>query len=341
MLKQFLRLVDGKKVFLATHWDADGVTSGALIYHTIKNKAKSVKTISKGKVFRIDPEDIPPETEIVICTDIQPSQDIDIQVIFIDHHPLEEGMKKNLIFSLHDPNAQSCALLIWEKLLNQTDEPYFVFLTLLGFFGDGGKNAEIPIELEVQAMNSFPELMKPNIGYGGETYLEIEKYVSALNTGKRMHWEGTVPLELLKSIDSHEPFIYNTHPLAWEIDNYKKELRNLYGMKLNIQDMGDIDVARISCDKNVQGALCARNMDGKPIMVLNEYDDNIIASMRVPDNVDFDAGSFLNTFVGKIPNLIGGGHEKAGGISFPAQHYDAFIGLLKGGMDKAEGRIVK
>jgi len=330
MLKQFLDLVKGKNVFLATHWDADGVTSGAMIYHIIKSKAKNVKTISKGKVFRIDKEDVPQDTEIVICTDVQPSEKIEQPVIYIDHHPLEKGIKKDYIFSLHEESAQSCALLIWEKLLNQTDDSYFLFLTLLGYFGDGGKNKDIPIELEVKAMNSFPELMKPNIGYEGETYLEIERYVSSLNTGKRMHWEGTVPFELLKSIDSYEPFIHGTHPLAKEINNYKKTLRSLYDMRLNIEDMKHLHFAKIECDKNVQGVLCARNMKNKPIMILNNYDeDKMMASMRVPDNLDFDAGSYLQNFIGEIPDLLAGGHEKAGGLTFPAQYFPEFMNLLR------------
>lgn len=330
MLDKFLNLVKGKNVFLATHWDADGVTSGAMIYHAIKSKAKCVKTLSKGKVFRIDKEDIPKNIDIVICTDVQPSEQIDLPVIYIDHHPLEKGTKNKFLFSIHDENAQSCALLIWEKLLKQTDEPYFLFLTLLGFFGDGGKNTDIPIELEVKAMDNFPELMKPNVSYDGDTYLEIEKYVSALNTGKRMHWEGTVPFELLKSIDSYEPFVNCTHPLAKEIDGYKKELRNLYNMSLKIEELDHLDFAKIKCDKNIQGALCARNMKDKPIMVMNNYDgNNILASMRVPDGVDFDAGEYLQNFIGKIPDLIAGGHQKAGGLSFPAEHLGNFMSLLR------------
>jgi hypothetical protein len=330
MLDKFLGLIEDKNVFLATHWDADGVASGALIYHTIKNRAKSVKTISKGKVFRIDPEDIPEDSEIVICTDIQPSERITQDVIYIDHHPLEEGVMRNFLFSIHEVDAQSCALLIWEKLLNQTDDVYFLFLTLLGYFGDGGKNTEIPIELEVKAMEVFPELMKPNLSYHGDTYLEIERYVSALNTGKRMHWEGTVPFELLKSIDSYEPFVYKTHPLSWEIENYKRELRGLYKMKLNLKKAGSINFASITCNKNIQGVLCSRYLNGRPVLVMNKYDkNNVMGSMRVPDDLDFDAGQFLQQFVGTIPELVAGGHEKAGGLSFPAEHYERFIEILE------------
>ena len=51
--------------------------------------------------------------------------------------------------------------------------------------------------------------------------------------------------------------------------------------------------------------------------------------MRVPDDLEFDAGVFLNKFVGKIPGLVGGGHGKAGGLTFPKEHYHDFLTMLR------------
>ena len=56
--QKLISLVKDKKVMIATHWDADGVTSGALLYHIIKGHAKEIHTISKGEVFRIRKEDV-------------------------------------------------------------------------------------------------------------------------------------------------------------------------------------------------------------------------------------------------------------------------------------------
>ena len=39
-LKELISLVKDKEVFLAVHYDADGITSGSLIYHLIKDHAK-------------------------------------------------------------------------------------------------------------------------------------------------------------------------------------------------------------------------------------------------------------------------------------------------------------
>jgi hypothetical protein len=336
MINKFLQLIDGKKVFLATHWDADGVASGAIIYHLIKDRAKSVSTLSKGEVFIIEPADIPKDAEIVICTDIHCSADISQPVIYIDHHPDGDdeipspGQKKeSYLMKIHDKNARSCTLVIWEKLIKKTDNPYFVFLTLMGFFGDGGTAIEIPAELELKALEMFPELMEQKQSrYREGNYLEIQKYVSALNTGKRMHWSGQVPFELLKSIDSHEPFIYYQHPLAVELQRYKDHLREYYSMSVKKKKLDNIEYATIVCDKNIQGVLCQKHMDGKPMLVMNTRNGKVIGSMRVPDDLDFDAGVFLEQFNGQIPSYIGGGHEKAGGLTVDKEHYDEFIELI-------------
>ncbi|MBW2987366.1 hypothetical protein KY336_02335 [Candidatus Woesearchaeota archaeon] len=326
-----MELIENKNVFLGTHWDADGVSSGAIIYHLIKDRAKSVKTLSKGDVFVIEKEDVPDDCDIVICTDIHVSREIEKPAIYIDHHPIENGeFKKDFELVIHDKDAQSCTLVIWENLIKETDDAYLIFLTLLGYFGDGGSRDEIPIELEVKAMDAFPELMvrKPSFYSNGE-YLTIERYVSSLNVGKRVHWSGQVPLELFKAIDSWEPFVYNTHPLAKELQNLKFELRDLYKMPVDITNLNHLDYIKIDCDKNIQGVLCARHMKDKPILVMNRFNDVIMGSMRVPDDLDFDAGQFLERFSDKIPGFVGGGHERAGGFTFPIEYYEAFMKHLK------------
>ena len=212
---ELLSLVKGKKVFIAAHWDADGVASAALIYHLIKPHAKDINTTSKGLVFQVFEEDIKGDYDLVICVDIHPSQELDPQkVIYIDHHPSENN---NFLLTIHDDTSQSCSLLVWQELLHDTNNPYFIFLTLVGYFGDNGNRESIPPELQVKAQkllktktrNGIHDLMeKKNSYYSKGYYYEIEKYVSYLNTGKRMHWSGNIPLELFKNIDSYQPFIY-------------------------------------------------------------------------------------------------------------------------------------
>jgi hypothetical protein len=328
MLKKLLELVEGKNVLIGTHWDADGVASGAILYHLIKKKAKSVKTISKGDVFVIEAEDVPKNAEVVVCTDIHASSSIKQPVIYIDHHPADES-DGNYAIKMHDDEAQSCTLVIWEHLIKNTDNPYFVFLTLMGFFGDGGSYLDLPPELELKALDMFPELMQEKKSYYNDgNYLEIQKYVSALNTGKRMHWSGQVPLELLKSIESHEPFIYYSHPLAKELERYKSDLREYYSMALDKIDLDLLEYAIIACDKNIQGVLCQKHMNGKPLLVMNLYNGRIIGSMRVPEDIDFNAGEFLEGFNGRVPTFVGGGHEKAGGLTVDKKYLDAFLSAI-------------
>ncbi|MBW3016921.1 hypothetical protein KY316_00990, partial [Candidatus Woesearchaeota archaeon] len=274
MLKKLLELVDGKKVFIGTHWDADGIASGAIVYHLIKQKAKSVKTLSKGDVFLIEADDVPKNTDIVICTDIHASDGIKQPVIYIDHHPVGEDefemhvdeSKIKYVMKVHDDKAQSCTLVLWENFLKDIDNPYYVFLTLMGFFGDNGHHLQLPVELETRALDAFPELLELKKSYyGNGSYMEIQKYVSALNTGKRMHWSGQVPLELFKSIDSHHAFVFNQHPLAIELQRYKYDLREYYSMAVNKIDIGKLEYAMIVCDKNIQGVLCQKHQNGKPV----------------------------------------------------------------------------
>ena len=73
MSEKFQELVDhvkGKHLHIATHWDCDGVTSGAILYHLLKPHAGKITTISKGDVFQIFNKDCPAEADVIICSDI-------------------------------------------------------------------------------------------------------------------------------------------------------------------------------------------------------------------------------------------------------------------------------
>ncbi|MBI4448157.1 DHH family phosphoesterase [Candidatus Woesearchaeota archaeon] len=321
-----------KRVTLCTHWDTDGVTSAALIYHLIKNDAKQVNTVTKGKKFLIEPEDVKQETDVIICTDIQPSKnlkDLKKKIVYIDHHPTTE---KGFDLTIYDETAQSTTLVVFEKIMgNTTKNPYYLFLTLLGFFGDGGDRENIPAELHVLSNQLIPELMQKrdsfynNKGY----YYEIERYVSLLNLGKRVFWSGDIPLELLKSLESYEPIIYNLHPLTQELYKYKSEMREIYEQEIELKELSGINYCIISNERNVQGVLAAKHINDKPIMVLNEKEGEIIGSFRVPEASDFDAGEFLNKFNNKINGFLGGGHCKAGGFTMPKEALKDFFELLK------------
>ncbi len=333
------KLVEGKKVFLATHWDADGVTSGALVYHLIKPFAKEIETVSKGETFLVNKEDVKGDPDVIICTDIKPGDIDHKKTIYIDHHPWDkDGVEENeYLYCIFDKDMQSCSLLIWHELLQDTTNPYYIFLTLVGYFGDGGNREEIPVELQMladkylkhQTSVGVHDLMeKKNSRFSEGYYYEIERYVSALNTGKRMHWSGDIPFELLKNISSYKPYIYKMHPIAQQLNDYRYQLRNHYDMQIKLFDKKKIQYAMIESDKNIQGVLCARYLKDKPIIVLNKRNGSIIASMRVPDDVEFDAGEFLGQLNGKIPSLVGGGHEKAAGVTLKEEDLDKFLDFL-------------
>jgi len=333
-LDTLISLIKGKRVFLGCHWDADGVTSGGMIYHLIKPHAKSVHTVSKGHVFLIEPDDIPrdirEDIDYVITADIQPSDKFDpSKVIYIDHHPYD---KKEFAMTIHEPDMQSCSIMIWDRLIENSkhaDDPYFVFLSLVGYFGDGGKRNAIPAELQVRANDMMPRLMKPrNSYYGNGTYLPIETYVSLLNIGKRAHWSGDLPLSLVKDSTTIAPIVNKQHHLINELEHYRSILKGHYSMSVDFIDKKSFRYGVIECMMNVQGVLCARHMNGKPIIVLNKLKGKVIGSMRVPDDYEFDAGAFLEKFTAVIPDFEGGGHEKAGGFSLKNDDLDLFLSEL-------------
>ncbi|MFH1849049.1 MAG: DHH family phosphoesterase [archaeon] len=328
-LNKLISLVSGKKVFLCAHWDADGICSGAIIYHLIKSHAMDIQTLSKGDIFLVTEDDVKGNPDIIISVDIQPSMALDpAKTAYIDHHPKEDS--EIYAYSIHDENAKSTTLLIWDELIRHTENPYLIFLVLMGYFGDGGSIDEVPQELRSKAEKLLPDMMvrRPSRFSSGD-YYEIERFVSVLNIGKRMFWSGNLPLEMLKDISDHRPFVCGEHPIAKELQKCREELRQIYNMDLSFVSLTDIDYAIIQCDKNVQGVLCARHLQDRPIMILNRFNSNVIGSLRVPAKCKFNAGSFLSYYNSKIESFQGGGHEKAAGFTLADRDLPGFIELLK------------
>lgn len=326
-LEKLISLVKNKKVSLVCHWDCDGVTSGAIIYHLLKKHCEIIHTNSKGDIFQVEKKDTDKESEILICVDIPPSKEIldEKKCILIDHHPYEDLDK--LHFNIYDKDVQSCSLLIYQNLLPDKEKvnSYFTFLALLGYFGDGGSNKDIPLELDIISNELIPDMLKKNKSYySNDYYLEIEKFVSMMNVGKRSNWSGNVPFEMLKSTTNYKDITNFNHPLSRELLEYKEELKILYSKNYNLTDLGHMHLIEINCEKNIQGVICARFMKNKPIIVINKNTRGIMASIRSPDSSDIDVGTYLNQLSNKIPNLVAGGHEKAGGATINETNYEKF-----------------
>ena len=142
-----------------------------------------------------------------------------------------------------------------------------------------------------------------------------------------MNWSGDEPLELLTSVSRVEALF--AHEIFARLCSYRQELREAYNTDVTINRLGRVDFILISSPKNIQGVVAARHMDGRPIIVVNHYDNELIGSMRVPDSADFNAGSFLEQFNGRVPSFLGGGHEKAAGFNLPPDGFNQFFELLK------------
>lgn len=331
MRKQLIELCTGKLVQICSHWDVDGVCSAALIYHLLLPYAKHIRTRTKGMPFLITNDDIDKEAEVIICTDIQPSPEIchkEKIIVYIDHHPIEDTRCFDI--AIHGPSERSTTTLIYKSLMNNSKDPYVLFLTLAGYFGDGGKSKDIPEPLLSNAKEAIPDMMQEQESQFKEgTYLEIERHVSALNSGKRHNWSGDIPLEMLKSIDSYEPFTNSTHPIAVQLQQYKAMLKQDYNKSPEVKQVGKVDCAIITEPRNIQGVLAARLIKERPIIIMNVHGEVIIGSLRVPEALDFDAGKFLERFNKEMKTFMGGGHEKAAGFTLNKDELELFIELLK------------
>ena len=320
-------LVNGKRVTMVSHWDCDGVTSGAIIYNLIKHYAKDIRVKTKGEVFLVDEKDVDDGSEITICVDIPASRELleSNDVILIDHHPNE--FTDLARYSVYDKDKQSCSLMIFEKILYEKlkVDQYLVFLSLLGYFGDNGSNKDIPIELQIIASELLPDMMKKNKSYySNDHYLEIEKFVSLMNIGKRVDWSGDMPLRMLCSMKDYHELTNYSHPIARTLIDEKRELSKLYNQERDVNDLGHMHLIEINCDKNIQGVICARFMKDKPIIVINKNKRNIMASIRAPEDCEHDVGEYLTRISAMIPGIVAGGHEKAGGASLDDSNYDSF-----------------
>ncbi len=328
MLKKLLSLVEGKTVHICAHWDADGVCAAAMLYHAAKGHADYIFTSTKGKPFLIEPEDIIDDADIVICVGIKPSADLlalNKYILYIDNHPNDEANIFN--WAIHDDTAHSTSVLLYERMLKGTNNAYLVFLALVGYFSERGDRYAMPQIVMKEAKTLIPDYLKIHEGKEG-MYLDIERYVSPLNAGKRMLWSGDIPLEMLKNIDEPESFTDRKHPLAKQLDNYRRLLLEAYRIKVEIKEGNVIDYAIIDDSKNIQGVLAAQYMKTKPLMVLNVSDDLVYGSLRVPEKEDFDAGKFLNSFNHKFKTYNGGGHDKAAAMTIRKDELKEFIDEL-------------
>ncbi|MFA6089646.1 MAG: DHHA1 domain-containing protein [Candidatus Woesearchaeota archaeon] len=322
-----LELVKDKKIILATHWDADGVSSGAMVYHLIKNHIKEINTISKGEVFLITPKDIEKfeDYDYVICVDIKPSLRLPHEkVIYFDHHPNDNV--NNFKLTIYDHSYQSTSLLLYEKLLQNDKHPLYIFLALLGYFGDQGELSDLPTEIKILADEMIPEYMRLLKSYGGGYYTVLESLVSSLNVGKRMDWSGDICLELLMAIEHPEMFC--VVPQYETILRYKQHLKNLYNRPISINSSGHLDFVVIECPQNIQGVLCARYLKKNPILIMNKRNGWYVGSMRVPDEHKLDAGILLEHLSDKIKTFDGGGHTKAGGFRFKESEIDSVLEFI-------------
>lgn len=307
-----LSLIKGKKVHISMDWDADGVAAGALICHLLS--AYSTITYSASRYATAFPK-----SDYYIFIDRKPRENIPPKkVILIDHHFYK--LEKKPIFILQE-KAQSSTIIVYNKLVKDTKDPFVIFLILLGYFGDYGKREKIPNSLLTHAKKLLPELMILEKEKYGTRY-KIEKYVSTLNIGKRTRWSGQLPFELLRAITEYKELTQKKHPIAKELDALRNTLKEIPNIKVHLEDKKNVLFGEIKHEANIQGWLCRKYLKTKPVLIINTHKKLIHGSLRVPDNIEFNAEEYIKKIAQKIPSTESGGHKKAAGFRTSYKNID-------------------
>lgn len=314
--KELKRLLRGKNVHISMDWDADGISAGALIYHFLADICTITYSATRYQKKM-------PKSDFYIFVDCKPTKKISVnKTIIIDHHIY----KRKAIFKIHQ-RAQSSTLLIFDHLFADTTDPYILFLTLIGYFGDDGKKENIPAKLLTRAKKYIPELLQLEKGISGDRFV-IEKYTATLNVGKRMHWSGDLPFELLRTITEYKELTNKTHPIAKELEILRRTLKHIPNIEVILQDTGTLLFGEITHPANIQGWLCKKYLDTKPVLIINTHDKNIHGSLRVPDDDSSSAIKIVKKIARAIPGTDAGGHEKAAGFKTSSKNYAKFINTI-------------
>lgn len=325
-------LCKNKIIAIGCHYDADGVSSGALLFNLLKKfETKEILTVSSDEKFIISKNQFEKEADIYIITDINPAEDIPSKkLIYLDHHPLQTQMDGEIMWNLSDESQTSASILIFKSFLLWTLEDLYdyemeTFFMLTGFTGDMGDPINnLDTNLYDSIENYFPYLLKFS-EFNGKINLFIEKFRSYFNLGKRFGWDGNLILEDLKNFDNYKGierfFLYD--------DKYvviKEELKNLYSKDYNLVETENIIFTKIDVNEhyNIVGVIASRiNSDTKKTAIAIQKKNGVYKGSMRSTKID------CNEFVNNCPIIEGAGHQDAAGFEIEEDKIKDFIDYIK------------
>jgi len=321
-----------KIVAIGCHYDADGVSSGALLFNLLKKfETNEILTISSDEKFIISKNQFKKDADIYIITDINPAEDIPAEkLIYLDHHPLQTELDGEIMWNLSDESSTSASILIFKSFLLWTLEDLYdyemeTFFMLTGYTGDMGDAINnLDTNLYDSIQNYFPYLLKYS-EFNGKISLYIEKFRSYFNLGKRSGWNGNLILDDLKrffNYKSLENYFFND-------DKYviiKEELKELYSKKYDLIETENIVFTQVDVNEhyNIVGVIASRinNDTKKTAIAIQEKNGVFKGSMR---STDIDCNEFIND----CGLITGAGHQDAAGFEIEREKIKDLIDYIK------------
>lgn len=321
-----------KIVAIGCHYDADGVSSGALLYNLIKKlNPKEIIFTSSDEKFTISKKQFQKNADIYIITDINPGDDIPSnKLIYIDHHPLQTKLDGEIMWNLSDESQKSASILLFKSFLLWAHEDLYdyemeTFFMLTGYIGDMGDPIyDLDDILYDSIQNVLPYLLEYT-EYNSKISLYLEKFRSYFNLGKRSGWDGNLILNDLIKFENYKTlknYFFNDDKFVI----IREELKELYSKEYNTIDSNKIIFAQLNVDEyyNIVGVIASRlaNNNNKTAIAIQKKNGVYKGSMR-SDEID------CNKFVNECPIIEGAGHSKAAGFEIEEEKINSFIEYIK------------
>lgn len=336
---------NGERILIYGDYDADGITSTAILYHALKKRAESVAYFIPNRVehgygpnMDIFTESVIGEFDLVITVDngiggareMAFLEENGIDSIIVDHHAFGADVPQTTI--IHPAHASGgypyqylAGVGITYKLIEalELSEPMYLGLVAIGTVADvvamTGENKSLVIR-GLEELNANPPLGVSSLMRTGSHSGIIDEETIGFTIAPRLNATGRIDeasagVELLLSEDYNEAY-----EIATYIETLNQERKDMvatfYNEALEQIDETDALIVAYSADwhPGVVGIVASRLQDefGKPAIVLSldAEEDRYKGSGRSIEGVDL-----LSVITGHTTRYLkAGGHERAFGV---------------------------
>ncbi len=339
---------NGEKIVIYGDYDADGITATSIMYLTLKELGAEVGYFIPSRYVegyglyaaRVD-QFAEKGYKLLITVDngvsrfdeVKRAKDKGMDVIIIDHHTIQDKLPTaDFIFHQtyshvtdYNISAAFLSLIVSHGLLGSYN-PYYIVLAGIAALSDSmpltGANVAL-LRLTFRYIEKYKYYNILSLGTDpiiDENYLNYQ-IIPKLNAIGRI--ETTIRInDAVKFLTSNDQRTISYY--ASRLDAYNKKRKELTSSfnESNIRYVGGACIYESSLPLGLGGLLANRIMTEKklPTIVLSRKDDEVVASLRTPENYDI---------IESLKDLEGldefGGHKNAAGLSFPYSKKEEMI----------------